>query len=757
MNERRSSRPTTEVRAYTDVEFDAAEERRRRRERALIVAIAVFSTLLLVGVPRLMRQERITAGPGDLILWLLINLNAVLILLMLFLLIRNVVKLVFERRRGVLGSKLRAKLVLAFVLLSLAPTIFLFTFAVRFVSQGLDDWFDKKVEESLEGALEVAQVFYKEQTARLEAQATYMSRWIRDERLLKQDKLGVLEAYLELKRAEFVFGSIDVIGPDGDPVMGVLEPNGSPPLDRAGWQPLVDAALEGRAVTRVVPVEEDPPIEDGADEGAVQTVADLVQAAVPIFSTYRTDEPVAVLVVSQWVPQSLDATLRRIERNFTDYKHFAHLEVQVKQVYTALFVAVTLLVIFAATWFGFYFSKSLTGPVGELAAATQRVASGDLDVQLVATADDEIGSLVHSFNAMTEELRQSHAELEDRRRYTETVLRHVAAGVVSVDQRGRVTTLNKSAERLLDVKAKDSLDRPYRVLLESDQRSAVRHLVRELGQARQDTIERQIQLFVRGQSLTLLASVTRLRDEEGNFFGLVFVFEDLTQLLKAQRMAAWREVARRIAHEIKNPLTPIQLSAQRIQNRYQHLGEEGEVLQECTGTIVSQVEELKALVNEFTNFARMPAANPRPNELNEIVAEALTLHETGHEQIQFTTQLDPDLPRFNIDGEQMKRAVINLVENAVQALGGDPGEIEVSTHFNKLLDIARIEISDSGPGIPPEIRPRLFEPYFSTKRGGSGLGLAIVSTIVADHSGYIRLRDRKPHGTTFVIELPIRT
>jgi two-component system nitrogen regulation sensor histidine kinase NtrY len=243
---------------------------------------------------------------------------------------------------------------------------------------------------------------------------------------------------------------------------------------------------------------------------------------------------------------------------------------------------------------------------------------------------------------------------------------------------------------------------------------------------------------------------------------MVIVLDDLTQLQKAQRAEAWREVARRIAHEIKNPLTPIQLSAQRLRKRYlNQFAEDGAIFDECTRIIVNQVEELKNLVNEFSSFARMPEANPSPNDLNGIIREAMVLYEEGHKQIQFAFNPDPQIPIFNLDREQIKRVMVNLLDNAVAAIGavGDPGlegQVDVASRLDPAMNLVQIEVADNGCGVSPEIKPLLFEPYFSTKAHGTGLGLAIVNTIVSDHDGYIRVKDNPPQGTRFIIELPIK-
>jgi two-component system nitrogen regulation sensor histidine kinase NtrY len=302
----------------------------------------------------------------------------------------------------------------------------------------------------------------------------------------------------------------------------------------------------------------------------------------------------------------------------------------------------------------------------------------------------------------------------------------------------------------------------YQEILPTEYVPGAEEWIRSVSLAEHHSLTRQIKLNGRNETLTLLVKMAPLRDEGNRHLGMVIVLDDLTQLQKAQRAEAWREVARRIAHEIKNPLTPIQLSAQRLRKRYlNQFAEDGAIFDECTRIIVNQVEELKNLVNEFSSFARMPEANPSPNDLNGIIREAMVLYEEGHKQIQFAFNPDPQIPIFNLDREQIKRVMVNLLDNAVAAIGavGDPGlegQVDVASRLDPAMNLVQIEVADNGCGVSPEIKPLLFEPYFSTKAHGTGLGLAIVNTIVSDHDGYIRVKDNPPQGTRFIIELPIK-
>jgi two-component system nitrogen regulation sensor histidine kinase NtrY len=337
----------------------------------------------------------------------------------------------------------------------------------------------------------------------------------------------------------------------------------------------------------------------------------------------------------------------------------------------------------------------------------------------------------------------------------EIILKNVAAGVISIDRDGMITTINKSAERILAIKMARIINRPVKDVLSQNQYRALREFLDDLRDSTDRSLQRQLDIPLEDRNVTILATGNHLLDEDERFMGVVTVFDDMTEINRAQKMYAWREVARRIAHEIKNPLTPIQLSAQRIRKKYlDMLGDDREVLEECTDTIITQVEEMKGLVNEFSHFARMPSARPRPNDLNEIVREALNLYKDAYKNISYNYQDNEGLPIMQLDREQIKRALINLLDNAVEALNGT-GSINIETEYMKDLNVARLVIADTGPGISREGKNRLFEPYYSTKKTGTGLGLTIVNTIISDHRGYIRVSDNKPHGTKFIIDLPV--
>ncbi|EKD39880.1 MAG: hypothetical protein ACD_75C00265G0001 [uncultured bacterium] len=458
-----------------------------------------------------------------------------------------------------------------------------------------------------------------------------------------------------------------------------------------------------------------------------------------------------------------------ISQGIEDYRQLKHFKEPFKFWLLIILLIVTLLVIFAAIWFGLYISRGITEPLEKLVLATRRVADGDLEFVMERDSNDEMGLLVDSFNKMTQNLNSSNKKLaethsalevssqesEQRRRYTEIILQNVSAGVISLDENGKITTINRFAERLLNIDKNLFIGLNFRDVMPPYQAAVVDGFIEELQVTGKNTVEQHIKMQVLSKTYSLLINFTRLEDEGGKPVGFVLVFDNLTKLEKMQRMAAWREVARRIAHEIKNPLTPIQLSAQRLRRRYPEiLNEENSVFDQCTNTIITQVDELKRLVSEFSQFARMPKVQKSPENLAKLAKQTLFLYQEGHKNITFTCTEEQPIPIFSFDGEQIKRCLINLLDNAVAVLP-DGGNIDTVLALDEEKENVFLKVFDNGPGISKDNKLKLFEPYFSTKKTGTGLGLAIVHTIVADHNGYIRVQDNEPQGSVFIIELPL--
>jgi len=495
---------------------------------------------------------------------------------------------------------------------------------------------------------------------------------------------------------------------------------------------------------------------------------DLIRAITPVVRPGTPPEILGVVAVTAWIPESLVTKAAEIGTGVKEYQQLRMLKNPIKGIYLMLFLMVTLVIIFGAIWVGVHLARGITGPIQQLVEGTRKVAAGDLSYQVQVKADDEIGMLVESFNQMTQdlarskvalthtyqELQASNVELDRRRGTMETVLETIAAGVLSLDAEGRLNTVNREAARMLGRPAEGLLHRPYPEVFAGEALAPLRRLVARLVEDGQEITDQQVSLTLNGRPATLVVTVSGLRSPEGRTQGAVVVLDDVTELLRAQQAMAWREVARRIAHEIKNPLTPIQLSAQRLRKKFdEEASDVAQVLDECTRTIIHEVEGLRNLVDEFSRYARMPSARPRPGDLHAVVQQVAQLYAGVRPGITLRTELDPALPPVKLDPDHMKRALINLVDNAVAAIP-DQGEIVIRTQYVTAVGRVLLEVADTGQGFPPEDRDRMFLPYYSTKRPTGGLGLAIVNRIVLEHGGQIRIEENQPRGARLIIELP---
>jgi len=692
---------------------------------------------------------------NNILIFALINLNVLLVLFVLFLVLRNLAELFFERRINRLGNKLKTKLIASFLSLTLIPTILLFFVALQFVSTSMDYWFNASVEDSLTESLQLAQSLLHEK----EEQVTLMSKGIA-ERMTDLDISSYTSETIS-DTLENILSFNPINGPDS---LGLITNDKNLEISVRG--PQLRSTLLPRIPLNIL----DRVREEHGRETLVQEMqsGDLVSCIAEV-QIGNGSLGKAILITSLLVKSDQLARMTTISQGIEDYRQLKHFKEPFKFWLLIILLIVTLLVIFAAIWFGLYISRGITEPLEKLVLATRRVADGDLEFVMERDSNDEMGLLVDSFNKMTQNLGSSNKKLaethsalqlssqesEQRRRYTEIILQNVSAGVISLDENGKITTINRFAERLLNIDKNLFIGLNFRDVMPPYQAAVVDGFIEELQVTGKNTVEQHIKMQVLSKTYSLLINFTRLEDEGGKPVGFVLVFDNLTKLEKMQRMAAWREVARRIAHEIKNPLTPIQLSAQRLRRRYPEiLNEENSVFDQCTNTIITQVDELKRLVSEFSQFARMPKVQKSPENLAKLARQTLFLYQEGHKNITFTCTEEQPIPIFSFDGEQIKRCLINLLDNAVAVLP-DGGNIDTVLALDEEKENVFLKVFDNGPGISKDNKLKLFEPYFSTKKTGTGLGLAIVHTIVADHNGYIRVQDNEPQGSVFIIELPL--
>ncbi len=714
------------------------ERRRRRRESILIAAVAAIFLALAIFETRLVHLTNSSSWSGNVTFFLLINLNLLLLVLVMFLVTRQAVKLVLERRRGIFGSRLRTRLAFAFLGLTLAPSVLLFIVAQGLLNTAFDRWFNLRVDNALRGAIEVAQTYYQSAANNALFFARQVGRDAAEHDLFDPRSQKARQKYVDAKRAEYGLAGLTLLSPERQTLSRSLS-------EDATQMP----ELTSEVVSELFSVHEVSRTEKLGRGHVVRC---------GILATADDGSPVGAVVVDYIVPRDVSDEAREITKSYQEYRQLSSMKQPIRSAYTLTMALVTMVVVFIAMWFGFQQAKAITTPLQNLAEGTREVAQGNWDYRFEAGSDSDTEALGNSLNQMTQALRATNSELVERRNYLTRILSNIAAGVVSIDDNDRLTMLNPAAERMLGLRLTQVFGKTSAEVLGRSDLSVVAELVAEAAANPHSEVEQQVKLTGGEQIMTALVSATALSDDSGAYRGVLLFFEDVTHLLRVQRMEAWREVARRLAHEIKNPLTPIQLSAQRLRKRYlnQIPADDREVFDECTTTIVSQVDEMKRLVNEFSTFARLPAVELGVEDLNGLIDEALVLFREGHPQIDFTFDRGSTVPELRLDRAAIKRVMINLLDNAVSACEAvaDPGRITLSTRFIPERGVVRIEVADNGTGMSREVKMRLFEPYFSTKRDGTGLGLAIVSAIVSDHQGYVRVLDNQPRGSRFLIELP---
>jgi two-component system nitrogen regulation sensor histidine kinase NtrY len=677
------------------------------------------------------------------------SLSALIFLLFValtFVLARNLLKLFAERRLGVLGSKFRTRLVVGSLLLSFLPVIGMFFFAYVLMNRSIDKWFSSPVEEVRRDTATMASLLsnYAAQNTRAEAEAIASSPETQSAFASRNSSALANEFQ---RHASTLQGGFALALVDGEAEASFGTP--------ASW-PQLKAKL--------------PQLRSDVPTPFTWGQIEYILGSAPVGDH-------GLILVGIPLPKQFSETVRQVEASQQRYLDLARERRLVRRTYMEVLLLLTVVVLFATTWFALFLSKLVTRPVVALAEATQEISRGRLDYRVEVRAADEIGDLVHSFNRMAEELESSRRQieassrdlgvaniaLEQRRRHIETILESIPNGVLSLNAERRITHANHALLRLFHPMTAESgmpgvlIGAPLTDVFAPEVLEDLEPLLRRAD--RMGTTTTQMEMVVQRATLNVAVTVATLK-HDGQGLGYVLVFEDLSELLKAQKQAAWREVARRVAHEIKNPLTPIALSAERIRRHLQRGARPDaaslEVLNSCAETIASAVETVRTLVDEFSTLARFPTARPQLSNLNSIVESTLAMFNGRLDNIRVRTFLAPDLPSVMADPEAIRRALANLVDNAAEAMQDALfREIQISTAMIASRDVVEIIVADTGHGVTRELKERLFLPYFSTKKRGTGLGLAIVNRIVEDHHGSIRVEENKPVGARFVVELPM--
>jgi len=719
----------------------------------LVLAITAGLALVFLLAELVLRRSRDFQPEflSSAVLFGLTVLNLSILLVLLFVLGRHLVRMLMEWRRGVFGARLRVQLLLVFLLMAVAPSVLLLLVGSDLIRQAVDRWFNVDVEQILASSQALEGSVRESAADRGRVHARLLAHEIESRRLLREGQLGRLRRAVEARARDLEIDIVNVYA-GGAEIVAVMDPRLPPAVswDSASGEALAEAALGGREAEAIV----------GFGSG------ELARVAVPVRGA--DGEPAGAVVVSTFVPADVSRAAREVRDRYTKFRKTQTYRDPILSLYRSLYVFPALLVLFGAVWLAVYLSRRIATPLRLVAEGAERIAAGERGIRVDFPAgSEEFRALISSFNRMSERLARSeeevefsraglvrkNQELEERRRLTETVLETVGTGVVVLDDEGTVTAINAAAQRLLDLDS-GALGLSADRVLHGPGREEIRSLVLRLLSGRVSRQEREVLLHSPDREHHLAVVVVSLPGSLGSAPGALLVIDDLTPLMKAQKVAAWGEVARKLAHEIKNPLTPIQLSAQRIRKAWLKTDPDFDrVLSECARTIVDEVEALKNLVDEFAQFARLPAASLQPTVLHEVIEQALSLYDGLFPGLEIERREAADLPVLRLDPDQMKRVLINLVDNAVAALDGK-GRIQVATEYDRAEERVRLIVADDGPGIAAADKEQLFVPHFSTKKRGSGLGLAIVSRIVQEHLGTIRAEDNEPRGARFVVELP---
>ena len=758
--------------ARSGLPVTAAGERRPFRDnpRLVLLGIVLLFAALVAMVTLADRSTELNPDfLSEVVLYAVSAADLTMVVALVFVLARNVVKLVVERRRGLPFSRFRAKLVFALLGLTIVPSVLVLIVGGELIRSSTQKWLNPNVDDVLRSATQIAGDYYREREARLEANAARIARAIPRGAVLAGDADAVRRAIAsEVTQSRVALVEVYRVQtePAGRPEIRPLVAVESPSLPRGHVRASADLLA-----SRILAGSSDPQALEPLDNGS-----ELVRAGA-IIRDAAAGAPVGVVIASDQLSGELATHARRITEAYEEYNLLRVLNRPLQGIYLSLFLTMTLMILVSATWMGLYLAKRITRPVQRLAAGAREIGAGHLDHRIEPETRDEFGSLVEAFNTMAGglaasqqkiersrvDLERKNLQLDERRRYIETVLERIATGVISLGADGRIETINSAALTLLDVD-RAAIGSRADALFEREDLKPLAALLRQAHGGGPPAPAREFALARDGRELHLAATATRLQREDGSFEGAVLVFDDVTPLIRTQRVAAWRDVARRLAHEIKNPLTPIQLCAQRMRRHFSGAPSPArELVDECTATIVGEVESLKELVDEFAQFARMPAPRVVPADLNDVLAETLVLYNGLFREIRIDRRFAPALPKVRVDVEQIRRVIINLVDNAVEALGGSTAgprpdgaapAIVLETRHDPVNSVVRVLVADNGPGIPPGDREKLFMPYYSTKRRGSGLGLAIVRRIIAEHGGSIEVADHEPSGTVFTIDLP---
>lgn len=664
------------------------------------------------------------------LLVVVLNINLLLILLLLFLITRIILKAYIEKRRGIWGSGLKKRLTSTLLFISIVPSFTLFILATGFFYVSMDRWFSQQVEDTMESALELSRLHYEEIFQRYTRIGSQIAKEIEKKNVIGDE--NALQSYLQRYEKMHLLGYIAVY----DPGSGVML--------RAGGTKNSDKNVLSRlkVFIRQETSQEIIPTEGGEMLVVGQRIHDSTGSS-------------AILFLGDTIKIKGTERIKQIVDTSREFKESRVFKKVLKYSFIIPLFLITILTIFVSIWVGIKMATEITVPIEKMKEGAAIIAQGKFDINLEDRGKDEISTLVKAFNSMARELQTAKDEIEEKKRSLEFVLNNVATGIISTDKRGGIVLANRAARNILKVES-DSLEG---VLLKevfgNDFKALTKSFLREVRLSKDGSITKDLRLNLKKDITYLRASLTALRDESNRVDGFIIAFDDITHVVRAEKLATWREVARKLTHEIKNPLTPIVLSAERIRRKIMSgfSGQEKDILDETTSVIIRSVDDIKGIVNELTKLTHASQAKTL-EDINSVIDETLDIYRNLYHNISFGFE-QGSIPHTRVDRDGLKRAFINLITNAVKAIDTRKGTITVRTLYDRSKGLGIIEFADTGRGVPDEDKEKVFDPYFTKDKGGTGLGLAIVHSIILEHHGRIRVEDNIPNGARFIIEIPV--
>ena len=696
-----------------------------------VLIVVVFGLLLYLQTQLPFFTKYLPVGENKLII-ILLNINLLLILLLVFLIARILIKTNIEKKRGVYGSGLKTKLTLTMLSISLISSFTLFIIATGFFYVSMDKWFGQKIEETMDTSLEVSKFYYADLFDRYEKIGNALADQIEKKGILENRE--DLQAFVKREGRTYFLDYLAVYDPTGAP-MGSFGK-----LDEGTSQKL---SARAKLIRKEAKFKQIFPMRHGEAIVLGTSIADA------------SGQPAAILYLVNLVEIRGTDRIKQIATAYEEFKDSRPYKKVLKWSFIIPLFLITILSIFFSVWVGVKMATQIAVPLERVKEGAAIIAKGSFDINLEDGGKDEIGTLVTAFNRMAKELKVTKAEIEEKRKYMEVILDNVATGIISTDDKGNVLLINQAARAILGLGGDEVVGKPLRAILGGEFRKIIRFFQEEMRSGVPESVVKEVRLSLKGSAIYLRTSLTGLRDEEGKVAGYIGTFDDITHIVRGEKLATWREIAKKLTHEIKNPLTPIRLSAERIRRRLlpQSQGKEEEVLDETTNVILQASEDITTIVNELTKLTHTAAVLVN-EDINAVVEETIGLYRNLYQNIAFRFEKGT-IPVFRMDRDKVKRALINLVTNSIKAINTDQGVVSLATRYEKNKGVALIEIADTGPGISDEDKNRIFDPYFTRNSDGMGLGLAIVHSIILEHNGKIHVEDNSPRGAKFVIELPV--